>query len=682
MPSYQTQDICNLALVGQNNAGKTTLLERLLVQAGVLNTPGKVAQGNTLSDFLPLEKRHGHSLSTAIASFDYQGRHINILDTPGMPDFMGQALSVFPAVETLAVVIDAHAGIEIMTQRLLERAAKQKLCRLIIINKIDQQDLDLPALVAELKNRFGNEYLPINLPTANGTQVVDCFFNPEGTADFSSVAQTHTAIIDQVVEVDEALMALYLEQGEALQPAQLHDPFEMALREGHLVPICFVSAETGAGIPELLEILTRLMPNPLEGNPRPFLKGEGDEAQPFTATHQPEQHVIAHVFKVTADPFLGKLGLFRIHQGTVTKDSQLFVGDARKPFRVNHLFKLQGKQQIEISRGIPGDICAVAKVETLHFDAVLHDSHEEDFLHLKPLIFPEPMHGLAILTKRQGDEQKINTALHKLTDEDPCLRLEYHPALNETLLRGLGEFHLRVALERLQQDFNLDIDVKPPKIAYRETITKAAEGHYRHKKQTGGAGQFGEVFLRIEPLARGMGFEFVNAITGGAIPGQYIPAIEKGIHQVLDSGAIAGYQCQDLRVTVYDGKYHTVDSKEIAFITAGKKALLDAINQAGPVLLEPLVNLEIVVPSTAVGSVTGDLSGKRGHILGTDIYTGQRVLVRAEVPLSELSDYQGRLKSMSGGQGYFNMEFSRYETAPMQLQQQMVAAYKPAAEEE
>jgi elongation factor G len=677
MPHYQTQDICNLALVGQSGAGKTSLTERLLLQTGVINHLGDLAKGNTVSDFLPLEKEHSHSLATSLVSLDHNTKHINILDTPGKPDFFGHTLSILPAVETIAVVIDAHTGIDMVTRRMLESAASLKWCRMIVINKIDQTDLDLETLIEEIREEFGGECLPINLPANNGTKVVDCFFTPDGHSDFSSVSKTHNQIIDQVVEVDEALMELYLEQGQALSPEQLHDPFEKALRDGHLVPICFVSAQSGAGIQELLDIIERLMPNPLEGNPRPFLKGEGKNAQPFILTAKDDDHVVAHVFKVTADPFLGKLGLFRVHQGTITKESQLFVGDGKKPFRVNHLFKLLGKQQVEISKGIPGDICAVAKVDLLHFDAVLHDSHDEDYLHLKSLPFPEPMYGLAIITKRQGDEQKINSALQRLADEDPCLQIEHHVDLNETVLRGLGELHLRITLERLQREFNIDIDTRPPKIAYRETISKNAEAFHRHKKQSGGAGQFGEVHLRIEPLKRGQGFEFVDEIVGGAIPSQFLPAIEKGVRQVLDSGAIAGYKMQDIRVIVFDGKHHPVDSKEVAFVSAGKKAFLEAIKKANPLVLEPLVNVEIIVPESSMGAITGDLAGKRGRVLGSDGRVSNMVVIRAEIPLAELSDYTTRLKSMTGGQGYFTMELSRYEAVPLPIQQQICAAYKP-----
>jgi elongation factor G len=682
MPHYTTENIRNIAIVGQNDAGKTTLTEALLHQAGAINNLGKVENGTTVCDFDPLEKEHQHSLNTAIASLDQDGKHINLLDTPGYPDFMGHALSAFEAVETVAVVINASAGIEMVARRMLERAAEQKECRMIIINKIDAPELDLPGLLAEIKAAFGNECLPINLPANNATKVVDCFFNPTGDSDFGSVADAHTQIIDQVVEVDEELMEIYLEQGEELTPEQLHDPFEKALREGHLVPICFVSARNGAGIPELLDVFTRLMPSPLEGNPRPFLKGEGTKATPFSTESDPNKHVIAHVFKVTADPFVGKLGVFRIHQGTITKDSQLYIGEARKPFKVSHLLKLQGKQQIEVDQGIPGDICAVAKVDEIHFDAVLHDSHDEDHIHIEPLDFPAPMYGLAVEAKRQGDEQKISLTLQKLEGEDPCLQLEHDPSLNQTVLRGLGEFHLRIVLERMHKQYSVEVDTHPPKIPYRETISTNAQGHHRHKKQSGGAGQFGEVFLRVEPLERGAGFEYVWAIVGGVIPSVYEPAVKKGIQQVLDAGAIAGYPMQDVKVTIYDGKHHAVDSKEIAFIAAGKKAFLDAISKAKPVVLEPIVKAEITIPDDSMGTITGDIAGKRGRIQGSDMRPPNMVCVKAEVPLSELSNYQTELKSATGGHGFFTMEFSHYEPVPANVQQQLKAAYKPTEAED
>ena len=682
MSSYTTEDIRNIAITGHGGAGKTMLVEALLHKAGIINQLGSIERGTTVSDFDPQEKVHQHSLDSSVMSMDYQGTHINLMDTPGYPDFVGRAVGVLPAVDTCAVVINAQTGIELNTGKLMEMAQDRGLDRIIIINKIDIDQVNLEALVNSIRETFGPECLPLNLPANGGKEVVDCFFKPsEKAADFSSVAEAHTNIVDQVVELDEALMEIYLEQGEEITPEQLHDPFEKALQEGHLIPICFVSAHTGAGIGELLEVFARLMPNPNEGNPPEFLKGEGDKATPIVISPDPTQHVLAHVFKISIDPFVGKLGVFRIHQGTVNKDSQLFIGDGRKPFKVGHLLKLQGKDHIEIDEGIPGDICAVAKVDELQFDAVLHDSHEDDQIHLRSIDFPAPMHGLAIVAKSRGDEQKISDALNKLQAEDQSFKVEHNAVLNETVIRGLGELHLRIMLEKMQERYHVEVETHPPKIAYKETITANAEGHHRHKKQTGGAGQFGEVYLRIEPLARGGGFEFVDQVVGGVIPKQFIPAVEKGVRQVLTEGAIAGYPLQDLKVTVYDGKYHPVDSKEVAFVAAGKKAFIDAIKKAKPVVLEPMVEIAITVPNSAVGDITSDLSGKRGRISNTTAITGGFTVTTGLVPLSELESYQSQLKSMTGGSGSYTISFSHYDQVPAKTQKELEAQHKPSAED-
>lgn len=683
MANYSTEQIRNIALVGHGGAGKTMLVEALLHKAGVINAMGAIDKGTTVCDFDPQEKQHLHSLESAIASMDYHGGHINLIDTPGYPDFLGRALGVLPAVEACAVVINAQTGIEMVTRKMMETAKERGIDRMIIVNKIDADQTDIPVLIEQIKETFGSECLPINLPANNGKSVVDCFFQSTGAdTDFSSVEEAHTQIVDQIIELDEDLMEIYLEQGDEISPEQLHDPFERALQEGHLVPICFVSAHTGAGIDELLNIFAQLMPNPLEGNPPQFFKTEGNESLPITITADPAKHALAHVFKVSIDPFVGKLGVFRIYQGTITKDSQLFIGDSRKPFKVGHLLKLQGKEHIEIKEGIPGDICAVAKVDDIFFDAVLHDSHDEDNIHLKSIEFPAPMYGLAIETKSRGDEQKISDALNKLVAEDQSFVVEHNATLNETVIRGLGELHLRLILEKLKDKYHVEVDTRPPRIAYQETITTAAEGHHRHKKQTGGAGQFGEVFLRVEPLQRGSGFEFVDNVVGGVIPKQFIPAVEKGIQQALKDGAIAGYPMHDIRVSVYDGKYHSVDSKEIAFVTAGKKAFIDAVKKARPVVLEPVVEITINTPNNSMGDITSDLSGRRGRISNTTALAGGMATISGLVPLSELDSYQSQLKSITGGIGTFSITLSHYDPVPAKTQQELMAAYKPTEEED
>ncbi|MET0051051.1 MAG: elongation factor G, partial [Candidatus Thiodiazotropha sp.] len=619
MPQYTTHEIRNIALVGHAGSGKTCLVESLLHRSGMIASKGTIARGDTVCDFDDLEKSLLHSLDVALTHLDHENTRINLIDTPGHADFLGRSISILPAVETAAVVINASSGIEPVTLRMMDAAKRRNLCRFIIVNKIDAEAVDFNGLLESLQETFGKECLPINLPAENGSKVIDCFFQPGGeTTDVMSVSEAHDSLIDQVVEVDEALMEIYLEQGQALKPEQLHDPFEKALREGHLIPVCFTSAETGAGLEELMKLFVKLMPDPTEGNPPPFMKGEGANMKPVEVSPDPEKHVIGHVFKVVNDPYRGKLGIFRVHQGTLAANSQLYIGDARKPFKVNHLFALQGKDQIEMTRAVPGDICAVARVDDIHFDAVLHDSHDEDHHHLRSIECPLPLFGLAINTTKRGDEQKLSDALRKLEDEDPCFHVEHNVSLNETIMRGLGDLHLEVLLQQIKNKYNVEVETHPPSIAYRETITRNADGHYRHKKQTGGAGQFGEVFIRIEPLSRGEGFEFVNQIVGGAIPGQFVPAVEKGVRGAMEEGAIAGFPMQDIRVTIYDGKYHSVDSKEIAFVTAGKRAFLEAVDNAGPVILEPIVNLSITTPDNFMGDLTGDLAGRRGQISGTE----------------------------------------------------------------
>ncbi|QNN22742.1 elongation factor G [Planctomycetales bacterium ZRK34] len=680
MPKYTTTDIRNLVIAGHAGAGKTSLVEALLVRAGVIGAPGDINKGTTVCDFDPEEKEHQHSLNSALASIDHGGVHVNLIDTPGMPDFLGHALAAFPAVETVAVVIDAHAGIEMVTRKIMEAAAERKLCRMIVINKIDHDNIDLPALVEQIRETFGPQCLPINLPAEGGSKVVDVFEHESGEADFSSISEAHTNIVEQVVEVDEETAMAYLE-GEEVSPEKLHEVFEKALREGHLIPICFTSAAKMVGLTELLDKIERLMPNPTEGNPRPFEHGEGENVEALTYEPDPSKHVIAHVFKVTTDPFVGKLSVFRIHQGTITKDSQLYIGDAKKPFKVGHLFKLHGKEHKEVDAGVPGDICAVAKVEEIQFNDVLHDSIAHGHVHLKAMKFPVPMAGFAIESKSRGDEQKIAKALSAMEAEDPCFKLERG---SETVIRGLGDMHLRVLLEKMKNRYNVEVDTHPPKIAYKETIGGKAEGHHRHKKQTGGAGQFGEVYLRVEPYEaeEGEGFEFVNDIFGGAIPGQFIPAIEKGVRQMLIEGCIAGYPMQNVRVSVYDGKYHAVDSKEVAFVTAARRAFADAVSKAKPQVLEPVVDLEITVPENNMGDIAGDLSSKRGRIMGSENIPGGMIVIKAQAPLAELSQYQNQLKSVTGGQGSYGMSFSHYEAVPPQVQQQLVSQFKPKADED
>ncbi|MCM8596921.1 elongation factor G [Accumulibacter sp.] len=681
MGQTATSNLRTVALVGHGSAGKTTLAESLLAASGAIGSRGTIEKGNTVCDFDPLEKELGHSVNSALASLSWQGVQVHLIDTPGFPDFAGQAIGALAAVDTALVVINAQNGIELSAERMMRLAAARGVCRMIVINKIDAENIDLPALVGEIRERFGRECMLLDLPAGHGSEVVEVLGHDDGESDFESIAAAHRALIDQIVEEDEDLLARYLEDGVDPSPEELHVPFEKALRAGHLVPILFVSARTGAGIPQLLDVLARLAPSPTEGNRPPFYRGEPDLSEAFEAVPDPDRHVLAHVFKVVSDPFIGKVGVFRVHQGTIRKESQLFVGDGKRPFKVGHVYRPQGKEYLEVETLIPGDLGAIAKVEEIEFDAVLHDSHDEDHIHLKPLEFPQPMQGLAVQAKRKADEQRLFEILHKLEIEDPCFRVERHPTTNETVIRGIGEMHLRAKLMRLAQQYKLELDTRPPQIAYREAITASAEGHCRHKKQSGGAGQFGEVMLRVEPLARGAGFEFVDIVKGGVIPGVFMASVEKGVRQALADGVVAGFPVEDLRVTVHDGKSHPVDGKDIAFFTAAKKATVEAIRAAKPIILEPVVDIEILTPEMMTGDITGDLSSKRGQLKGTQPRGPGVMAISGQVPLAELEGYQSRLKSLTGGQGSYSIAFSHYAQVPVTTQQQLASAHKVVEEE-
>ncbi len=685
---HSIKRIRTLALVGQAGCGKTSLAEALLAAAGAISSPGSVARGDTTCDYTPLEKTLGHSLKLAVASFEAEaggeGASIHLLDTPGYPDFLGHSLPALAAVETAAIVIDAQKGVEMMSGRFMQWAGRRGLDRLVVVNKIDAAEgADLERLLAEIQEAFGKECLPLNLPAGNRSRVNDCFFAPSGEADFSSVEAVHRQLIEQVVEVDEKFTEAYLENGD-VDPGSLHEPLERALREGHLIPVVFTSATTGAGVAELLQVIVRLLPNPTEGNPPAYIAtpAGGGEASELVPVPDPGRHVLAHVFKIEIDPYVGRLAVFRVHQGRLTPGTQLYIGEGRKPVKAGHLYRLRGKQQMEVSEALPGDICAVTKIDEIRFDHILHDSPADAHVHARPLELPAPVFGLAVQPRKRGDEQKLSDVLHRIVAEDPCLHIEHNTQANETVIRGLGEMHLKTLLEKIQAQYRLDLETRPPAIPYRETVAARADGHSRHKKQTGGAGQFGEVYLRVEPLPRGAGFEFVDSVKGGAIPSQFIPAVEKGVRNVMESGFVAGYPLQDVRVTVYDGKSHPVDSKEVAFVSAGRKAFLDALAKARPIVLEPIVNVDITAPEARMGDIAGELAGHRAHIKGSDTPRAGTVQITAQAPLAELESFPTRLKSLTAGHGSYRLEFSHYEPAPPQLQSKLSAAHRPSAGEE
>ncbi len=682
MPSYTTTDIRNLALVGHGGTGKTSLAEALLVAGGAIHTAGQVEKGNTVADHTDEEKERGASVYSSVMHCDHEGHRINIIDTPGGADFVGQAIGPLYGVETAVVVINAANGIESGTRRMMERAKSANLCRMIVVNRIDAEDVDPAGVVAAIQESFGSECLPINLPTGGGTGVIGCFAITEGDSDLGPVSEAHTKIVEQVIEMDDALVEKYFEEGE-LPVEELHGVFERALREGHLVPICFTAATANVGVPELLSVIEKYMPNPCEGNKRVFLDGDGNEV---TAEADASKDTIAHTFKVVNDRF-GKLGVFRVFQGKVSRDSPVYIADGKKPAKLSHVYSLQGGEHVETDAAIAGDICAVIKVEEMDIGKVLKSGNGNAWK-LKGEVYPKPMVGKAITPAKRGDEGKLGDALTKLSSEDPTVLIERDPQTHETVMYGVGEQHLRLVLDKMKSKYGVEVETAPPKIAYKETVTAYAEGHHRHKKQTGGAGQFGEVYCKVEPIPEeereevGAGLDFVDELVGESIPRGFLPAIRKGVEQALTGGALAGYPVEGVRVRIYDGKHHPVDSKEVAFVTAGKRAFLDAFHKAKPVLLEPMVTLEVTVPNANMGDITGDLSGKRGRVLGTDMLPGDLSVVKAVAPLAEVSNYQSQLKSVTGGQGSFTMEFSHYDPVPGNVQQQIVAQYKPKDEED
>ncbi|MCD8340047.1 MAG: elongation factor G [Burkholderiales bacterium] len=683
MPSFTTDNLRTVALVGHGGSGKTTLAEGILAKSGMIITCGSVERGTTVCDSDPLEKAVQHSLRAACCHFEADKEdgtevRVHLIDTPGYPDFVGQALGSLDAVKTAAIVVDATAGIQLMTRRMMDWAKERKLNRIIIVNKIDAENTNLPKLVEDLREAFGPEVLPINLPAEHGSRVIDCFIKDVGEPDFSNVGEVHQKFIEQVVEVDDEAMEKYLEEG-SVDPTTLHEPLTQALREGHVVPVCFTSGKTGAGIDDLINVMVRHLPNPSESNQPLFVDENGEDVKLLP---DPDLPLVAHVFKVVNDPYIGKVGVFRIHQGTLRRDDMIFVGDNKKAIKVAHPMILQGKETTEVPELVPGDIGVISKVDELVFDSVIHSSHDHDNIKMKPLSFPKPMFGLAISPARRGDEGRLSDVLNKLLSEDPTLELEHDATLNETVLRGLSAQHLKGVLERMAAQFKLQVNTRTPRIPYRETIAQKAEGHARHKKQTGGAGQFGEVYLRIEPRERGAGFEFVDEVKGGAIPYNFIPAVEKGVVDALQTGFVAGYPIHDVRVVVYDGKSHPVDSKEVAFVSAGRKAMQDALAKAKPTVLEPIVDIEIVAPDSAMGDITGDLSSRRGQVTGTANMAGGMMIISGTVPLSELDGYAARLNAITQGAGSYSMELSGYAPVPIQKQMELAASFQRKDEDD
>jgi len=674
-----TGDIRNIVLLGHGGAGKTSLVESILHKTGATNRLGSVDDKTSICDYYDEEKGHGHSIKSSVVHANFAGKLLNIIDTPGYPDFIGPSIKAISAAETAIIVINAPAGIETVTRKAFEAATKTRKAKLIIINKMDAENVEWPRLIKDIQESFGARCRCANLPAADRASVIDCIQNNEGNSPVMDVAAAHTELIESVIEADDALMESYL-AGEQIPPEKIAAVFVQALLAGTVVPILFTNARKEIGVDELLSIIVKYTPSPLQTTPCQLK----DADKQTDLKPDPAAPLAGLVFRIAFDPRSNmKFSTIRIFSGTLKSDTNMLRNDEKKGVRPGHILKSQGNETQEISTGLAGDIVTLGKIEDLRIGDLIHDGRVAGKFELPPA--PEPMFALALEPAARGDEQKIGSALEKLCEEDPCLKVTRDAQTKELVLNGLGDLHLRVMLEKMERRSKLKVNTKEPKIPYRETITGKAEGHYRHKKQTGGAGQFGEVYLRVEPAERNSNppLQYSWDIFGGSIPGQYEPAVLKGVNEIMENGFIAGFPMQDIKCSVYDGKYHPVDSKEVAFRSAGKGAFLDALEKAKPVLLEPIVNIEVTAPAENIGDIAGDLAGKRGRVLGQDMLPGNMLLIKAQVPLSEVTQYNSQLKSVTSGRGSYSMSLSHYEVVPPNIQANVVAAYakpKQAAE--
>jgi elongation factor G len=673
-----TSDIRNIVLLGHGGSGKTSLVEAILHTTGTTSRLGSVDDKTSICDYYDEEKEYQHSIQSAIVHVEHSGKTINIIDTPGYPDFIGPAIKAVPAAETAVIVIGAAAGIETNTRKLFETATKAKMPRLIVINKIDAENVDLPGLIKNIKESFGPQCRFANLHAADKASVIDCIENDSGQSPAGDVAAAHVELIESVIEADDALMESYL-GGEEIGAQKIAAVFVEALKTGTIIPIVFTDSRRQVGINELLDIIVKYTPSPSQVATA-VLK-DGDKVTELKA--DPSGPLAGLVFRISFDPKSNmKQSSIRIFSGAIRSDTNLLRNDEKKGVRPGHILKSQGGENKEINAGAAGDIITLAKVEELKIGDLIHNGKVAGKFDTPAV--PEPMFSLALEPAARGDEQKIGNALDKLCEEDPCFKASYDLQTKELVVSGMGELHLRVILEKMQKQFKLSVNTRQPKIPYRETVTAKAEGHYRHKKQTGGAGQFGEVYLRLEPSERNSdpSLQFSWDIFGGSIPSQFETPVLKGINDVMQNGFIAGFRMQDIKVSIYDGKHHPVDSKEVAFRAAGKGAFIDGLQKARPVLLEPIVNMEITVPAENMGDIAGDIASKRGRVLGQDMLAGNMLVIEVQVPLAEVTQYNSQLKSITGGRGSYSMSLSHYELVPPNIQLQIVAAYKKEKETE
>jgi elongation factor G len=687
MKVYDAAAIRNVALVGHTGSGKTQLTSAILADAGMINRFGKVDEGTTVTDFDEEEIARKHTLSASLAYAEWDKHKINLIDTPGIGNFLSDARAALQVADAAVVVLDAVAGVMVQTEKVWSAAAELGLPRLVVLNRLDRDRASLERSLKSLRESCSRSVVPIQLPIGEEKGfkgVVDLVsrkayvYQADASGRFSespvpaelvgAVEAAREALIETIAEADERLMEKFFEAG-TLTDDELVAGLRAATAGAKLFPLVCTSGLLNIGAPQLLDAIVAYLPSPAE---RPF-KGLDKNGQEVVRLADEKAAPAAFVWKTIADPFAGRITMFRVVSGTLKADSTVHNKTKDAPERLGHLELLQGKTQTPVPEIKAGDLGAVAKLkDTLTNDTI---GDKSDPIIFPPLTFPEPLLAYAIEPKSRGDEDKISTSMHRLEEEDPSIHYSRDPQTKELLLSGQGQVHIEVTVAKLKRRFGVDVNLKPPRIPYRETIKAATEAHGRHKKQTGGHGQFGDCKIKVEPLARGSDFEFVDDIFGGSIPRQFVPAIEKGIQDARTRGYLAGYPMVDFRVTVFDGSYHDVDSNELSFKLAGSLAFKDAMSRARPTILEPVMNVEVYAPSDYAGDLMGDLNGRRGRIGGMDT-RGATTVIKAHVPMSEMLTYEQYLTSATGGRGSYHMEYSHYDEVPSHLQTKIIAATK------
>jgi elongation factor G len=685
MKVYDAGSIRNVAVVGHGGCGKTQLVSTLLFAAGAVNRIGRVDDGSTVTDFDDEEIARKHTLSSSLAYAEWQKAKINFIDTPGFANFLSDARSALRVVEAAVVVVDAVAGVEVQTEKLWAEAAALGLPRIIVLNRLDRDRASLDRALESLRRDCGREVIPVQLPLGEEKAfigVVDLVkmkaqtFAADGKmtetdipAALADAAQhAREQLIEMVAEADEQLMETFFAEGSLTQE-QLVAGLRNATMAGKLYPLLCTSALHATGMQPLLDAIVSYAPSPAERDFRTLGK---DGAETATKASETAPYA-AFVWKTIADPFAGRITMLRIVSGTLKADTTVNNATREASERLGHLLVLQGKTQTHVPELKAGDLAAVAKLKDTHTNDVLADKNTP--IRVAPVTFPEPVLSYAIEPKSRGDEDKISTAMHRLEEEDPSIKYARDPQTTELLLAGQGQLHIEVTVAKLKRRFGVEVILKPPRIPYRETITASTEAHGRHKKQTGGHGQFGDCKIRVEPLPRGSDFQFEDDIFGGSIPRQYVPAVEKGIQESRLRGYLAGFPMVDFKATVFDGSYHAVDSNELSFKMAGSLAFKDAMTRARPTILEPIMKVEVYTPSDFAGDLMGDLNGRRGRIAGMDT-RGTMTVIRAQVPMSEMLTYEQHLTSATGGRGSYHMEYSHYEEVPHVQQAKIIAAYR------